>query len=233
MHRLFLLFLVLVFPFSSFSQETMNQTDGNGKKQGLWKKCDSLGHLVYEGFFKNNIPVDTFRYYYPSGQIKTISVFSNEGRRATITSFFPNGQHMACGHYLEEKKDSLWRFFSETDGSMVSEEFYVDGKKDGVSKIFYPDGVQAEVSTWKNGIMDGLSEQYYSDGKIKLRLSYMDGEKNDACSTWFMSGKLMITGKYYQGHPDGHWIFYNEQGEIIKTEDYQKGELLQTSEPAK
>ncbi|MCK9423931.1 MAG: hypothetical protein M0Q38_15180 [Bacteroidales bacterium] len=68
--------------------------------------------------------------------------------------------------------------------------------------------------------MEGPSEQYYSDGKIKVRSSYRNGEKQDTFTTYFMSGQTMISGQYLNDHPHGHWIYYNDKGEIIKTEDY-------------
>ncbi|MCK9423932.1 MAG: hypothetical protein M0Q38_15185 [Bacteroidales bacterium] len=107
MFRFFLLFLITLFSLVAYSQDTISQLDSQGRKQGFWQKHDSLGNLVYDGYFKDGYPAGTFHYYYPSGKIKTISALSEKGRRAVVISFFQNGQKMASGNYYEEKKDSI------------------------------------------------------------------------------------------------------------------------------
>jgi len=220
MSQTYILLVLLFLPLAIFSQDTLNQTDPAGRKQGFWKKSDSAGHPVYEGRFKDGKPVGTFRYFYPDGQVKTRSTFSENGKFARVVSYFQNGNKMASGNYLNEKRDSIWQFFSEKDEILVSEESYQTGVKEGVSRVYFPGGGVAEITTWKNGVMDGLSEQYFSDGKIKVRLSYKNGEKNDSFTTWFLSGQPMISGQYNHGHPSGQWIYYNEDGSVLRTEDH-------------
>ncbi|MEI7501134.1 MAG: toxin-antitoxin system YwqK family antitoxin [Bacteroidota bacterium] len=223
MFRIFIFILSTIFSFSVFGQDTLNRTDINGLKQGFWCKRDSAGRTIYEGRFKNGIPAGEFRYYYPNGKVKTVSILSDYGKRAFTISYFPNGQKMAAGNYLNEKKDSTWLFFSESNGSLVSEEQYCSGLIDGVSKVFNPEGGLSEVHYYKKGVRDGLWEQYYLDGKIKLRATYKAGEKHGLFQTFYNSGQLMFEGGYKFGHQDGTWIYYNEDGSISKKEIYEIG----------
>jgi antitoxin component YwqK of YwqJK toxin-antitoxin module len=208
------------------SQETLNSVDGAGRKQGAWKKTDSAGHIIYTGKFIDNMPVDTFCYYYPDGKLKTVSVFSGKGRKVRSESFFRNGKPMAKGNYLDEKKDSIWQFFSEYDGALLSEENYRSGMKDGTSKIFFPAGGISEIITWKNDVRDGLWETYYSDGKVKMKGGYTGGDKSGPFIFYYNEGTPMITGDYLEGHQHGVWIYYSGKGEVVRTEKYDKGILL-------
>jgi len=219
MNRNFLLLLFLISFILTFGQDTLNRTDTRGHKQGFWKKTDTSGKKIYEGRFKDGIPYGSFCYFYPDGKIKTESFISEGGKRARTVSFYSNGKKMAAGNYLNEKKDSIWQFFSETEGSMVSEEIYQLGAKDGVSKTYFPEGGLAEILTWKNGIKSGQWEQYYSDGKIKFRGSYLDNEKTGTIQAFYMSGKIMFIGQYANGHPVGQWIYYDEKGNLKKKEE--------------
>ena len=134
-----LLFCLIFFTsLAIFGQDTINKTDAGGKKQGFWIKKDKDGKKIYEGQFNNDIPYGTFKYYYPDGALKAVSVLSDNGRCSRTTTFFKNGRKMAEGKYIDEKRDSTWKFYTEFDNIMVSEEFYKDGKKDGISKTFYP-----------------------------------------------------------------------------------------------
>jgi uncharacterized protein len=233
MFRIFIFTLFTIISVAVSGQDTLNITDLNGHKQGFWCKKDSVGHIIYEGRFKNGYPAGEFRYFYPDGKLKTVSILSNLGKKAVTVSYFANGKKMAAGNYINEKKDSTWQFFSEFSGVLVSEEHYKAGVIDGISRIYYPEGGVSEIHNYKNGILDGLWEQYFTDGKIKLRCTYIAGEKQGPFKAFYDSEQLMFTGQYITGHREGIWTYYNEKGGITKKEIYSKGILLKTEEPAK
>ncbi len=230
MFRISIVILFVISFAHLAAQDTVNIKDGKGRRQGYWRKLDSAGHKVYEGRFKDGLPDGEFRYYYPDGKLKTVSMVSNQGKRAVTTSYFRNGRKMAAGNYLNEKKDSTWQFFSESNSTIVSEESYQAGIIVGQSKVFYPEGGLSESHYYKNGIRDGLWEQYYLDGKLKLRGAFKAGEKQGAFKTYYNSGRTMMEGQYSQGHQDGEWIFYNEKGALSKKEIYENGKLVKAEE---
>jgi antitoxin component YwqK of YwqJK toxin-antitoxin module len=232
MGRLFIVFLTIFFASGIFGQEAINLVDAKGRKQGFWRKSDSLGNKLYEGNFIDGIPSDTFRYFYRTGSLKTLSVISGQGKRAKTVSYFPNGRKMASGNYLNEKRDGIWQFFSDGSEKLVSEEFYAEGKIEGNSKVFYPEGGVSEVTNYINGIKDGLWEQYFSDGTIKLRGKFKAGEKHERFQLFYPSGQLRVSGQYNNGHQDGVWNSYDEKGKLVKKETYKKGKLLKTEEPS-
>jgi len=233
MFRILLVALCTIFSAALCAQDTLNVTDNQGHKQGLWRKTDSAGRLIYEGHFKDGFPSGAFRYFYPDGKLKTLSLVSNQGKRAVTTSYFPDGKKMAAGNYINEKKDSTWQFFSESLGTLVSEEYYKNGLIEGMSRVFYPEGGLSEQHYYKHGIRDGLWEQYYMEGKLKLRGAYKAGEKQGSFKTLYSSGKPMIEGQYIAGHQTGTWIYYNEKGAVSKKETYENGILVKVEENGK
>jgi antitoxin component YwqK of YwqJK toxin-antitoxin module len=229
--RFLFIFSVIFFAcFSSKSQDSINKLDTEGKKQGFWIKKDKDGKKFYEGQFIHDIPVGEFRYYYPGGELKARSVLSDNGNRSQVTTYFKNGRKMAEGLYINEKKDSIWKFYSEFENVLVSEENYKDGKKEGVSITYYPDGVVAERLTWKNGVRSGLWEQYYTDGKIKLKCTYLNDQKHGQIKGYFSSGRTWLTGQYINGDADGTWTYKTDKGEVEKKEYFNKGRLINTEE---
>lgn len=229
MIRLIPVFIFLLFYTDwTFAQEPINEVDSNGHKQGFWRKSDSLGNKIYEGHFKDGVPSGEFRYFYPDGRVKAVSVYSINGKRARTTTYFPNGMKMAAGNYLNEKKDSIWQFFSKLDGTLLSEEEYRAGLKNGVSRAYFLQGGTAEISTWKEGIREGLWEEYYSDGKIKSRGTFRNNEKEGHFHAFYLSGKPLLSGQYSKGHQNGTWIYYDENGIISKQETYEDGKLVST-----
>lgn len=230
MPRILSIFLFISLCLGSLAQDILNRVDEQGRKQGFWQKMDKDGLKVYEGQFTDDIPHGQFTYFYQNGKVRTVSMLSDNGRIAHTTSWFPNGKLMAKGKYADQQRDSLWQFFSEYDGSLVSEEFYLDGKKHGPEKIFFPGKGVAEIITWNDGVRDGKWEQFYDDGAPKLVCSYKNGEKEGPLMTFFVTGKLLVSGFYSNGHQDSTWIYYDDKGKITLKEFYDDGILLKTEE---
>ena len=233
MLRIQIVILLTIFSGAIFAQDTLNVIDSKGNRQGYWRKLDSVGRVIYEGRFKDGYPAGEFRYFYPNGKLKVVSILSNQGKKAVTTSYFTNGSKMATGNYLNEKKDSVWQFFSELNGTLASREMYQAGLINGTSNVFYPEGGLSELLNYKNGIKDGLWEQYYVDGKLKLRGTYKAGEKQGPFKAFYNSALPMMEGQYKLGHKDGTWIFYNEKGALLKKEFYDKGKLIKVEEAGK
>jgi antitoxin component YwqK of YwqJK toxin-antitoxin module len=231
MLRISIFTLFTIFSGLLCGQDTLNITDSKGYRQGSWQKVDSAGRVIYEGRFRDGVPDGEFRYYYPDGKLKTVSEVSKQGRRAETVSYFPNGKKMAAGNYLNEKKDSTWQFFSESNGTLVAQESYQAGIINGLSRVFYPEGGLSEQHYYKKGIKDGLWEQYYLDGKLKLRGAYKSGEKHGQFRLFYNTGQLLLEGRYNLGHQDDIWIYYDEKGVVAKKEVYDKGDLVKVDMP--
>jgi antitoxin component YwqK of YwqJK toxin-antitoxin module len=230
MNRLLLFVLFSLLSLNFFGQDTVNQTDASGKKQGFWRKLNSKGEKLYEGHFRSDIPYGEFRYYYPDGKLKATSVISDSGRFTKTISWYPNGKKMAEGNYRSEKKDSVWRFYSEIDGSLTSEEFYKEGKREGMSKNYYPGLVVSEIVNWKNGIKEGPWKEFYTDGHIKIIGQHKAGEKDGIFKAFYDSGEIMSIGFYDTGHAQGTWSYFNAKGSLQKMETYKDGILVKTQD---
>ena len=220
--------LIAMIPLAGFSQATLNEKDAAGRRQGQWIKLDSAGRKFYEGQFKNNIPQGTFKYYYPGGNMKAVSVFSDDGKTTTTTTYFPNGKKNAEGKYSNEKRDGLWRFFSEFDESLVSEENYKAGKKNGVAKTFFSGKTVVEVITWKDGLREGSWMQYFDDASIKLQGTYKNDLKEGKLTVFYPTGQKLTEGQYLHGYPDGKWFTYDLDGKLSSTDTYDHGVLIST-----
>jgi len=226
MNRLLMLFVFLGFVCQAFGQDSLNRTDVAGRKQGRWKKTDKEGQIVYDGQFKDGIPWGTFRYYYTDGKLKTISALSDGGNTARTVSFANNGLKIAEGKYFSEKKDSIWRYYSDHDGILLSEESYTSGIKNGLSKTFFPNGKLAELIHYRQGKKDGEWVQYFDDGQLKLKGYFVSDEKEGIFTGYYPGGKKNFSGSYKEGHRDGPWVFYEEEGAVMRSETYSEGALV-------
>ncbi len=226
MIRPLLLFFILFSTLLSYGQDSINKTDHGGRRQGNWIKRDKEGHKLYDGQFSDGVPYGIFRYYYPNGKVKAISVMSENGKLARTVSFSVNGRKIAEGNFRNEKKDSIWNYFSELDGVLLSCESYLEGEKIGRSATFYPNGNIAELINFSSGKKAGEWIQYYDDGRVRFQGYYAADEKEGQFKAYYPDGKLSISGAYKAGHKDGTWTFYDEKGGIINSEKYWEGAVI-------
>lgn len=119
MQKAILLFSIFfIAPLFVFTQ-SQNQIDAQGQKQGRWVKAYNNGKVRYIGQFRDDRPYGEFNYYYESGALQTITNFSDDGIIAQTKTFHENGTPMATGNYIRQKKEGLWRYYSDIDSSLI------------------------------------------------------------------------------------------------------------------
>ena len=228
----FLISIVLcAFTLTSIAQQakdTLNKTDKEGRKQGYWKKKDDKGVLKYEGRFVNDQPTDTFKYYYPEGTIKAISLYSANGKKTHTLTYYPNGNKMSIGNYINQKKDSLWKYYNEM-GNMVKDEFYNTALAHGEWHTYKPDGSLIDKTTWKYGLKDGPWEQNFSSafssGTVKA--TYKKGKLEGLFQIFNSDGKVRTSGSYKDDLRSGLWMNYRmDNGLPCKKMYYTKDRLV-------
>lgn len=219
-----ILFFCIYVSSAALAQEAPNKTDASGKKQGHWIKLDAEKKKIYDGNFVDDRPSGKFTYYYPAGEIKSVTVFSKNGTVAYTQIFNAGGKLMGHGKYINEKKDSLWKFYDE-EGVLISEENYLNGVKDGKSKVFYRNGQLAEERNLKAGEMDGPRLKYFEDGQIKYKGQYVKGKVEGKVTFYNSAGGIEAEGVYKNDLKDGQWHYYYENGKVKRTDVYQNGRM--------
>lgn len=227
MYLKFLIFNLLLFlPLTSFPQEgqALNQTDKSGKKQGHWIRNYPDGSIMYDGYFIDDKPAGEFKRYYEDGKLKSLMTFSKNGSEASASLFYQNGFIASKGKYLNQLKEGTWQFFSDSEeGLLISDEEYLNDKRNGSLRIFYPDSTVAEMINYKNGIKNGEWIKYYPDGSIIFRTNYVNGKLNGNFEAFFKDGKLEVSGRYKSGLRDGLWMINNKDGSPRFRVEYADG----------
>ncbi len=202
-----------------------NQIDNQGMMQGHWKKYYDNGNLMYKGFFKNNKPYGKMIRYYESGGLQAILIFREEGQPTKAKLFYEDGEISAEGNYINTIKDSLWKYYSYWTGTLVSEEFYAKGKKNGIQKSYYQNGNLSEEIEYKNDIQDGIWAQYFEDGKKKFETTHKWNKVNGRYTFYYPTGIIYMLGNFVENKRHGIWTFYDEDGKEKYKLRYNMGAL--------
>lgn len=104
--------------------------------------------------------------------------------------------------WIEKNKphDGVFRAYWTEDGEGISSEDtgfglrfewnYKDGKPDGISKGWWPNGQLKQTRPWKNGILDGI------------------------WTFWHRNGEKQSEGPFKKGFAAGEWTYWNPDGTV-------------------
>ena len=195
----------------------INYIDINKKKQGKWIKKYSNGNVRYEGFFTNDIPSGTFKYYYDDGKKKSILVY-NDDHTSTVEMYWKTGGKAAEGAYDEEtRRHGDWYMYTES-GNLIAIIHYVHGKAEGNVKMYYPDTKKLVLDCmYADGKRNGYYKYYFDNGNMHEDGFYKDGTKHGHWKMYTPEGSLEQEGEYLYGEKEGEWKDYrtDSKGETV------------------
>jgi antitoxin component YwqK of YwqJK toxin-antitoxin module len=67
------------------------------------------------------------------------------------------------------------------------EKQYRDGRLDGFSRYWYPNGKLESVVPYKNGELNGIVTRYYANGMLKAKIHFVDGMRGGSKGEFFWS----------------------------------------------
>ena len=222
MIRIISLFVILCFGLAVTNAQTLNQTDDKGQKQGRWSKTYVSGTLKYTGQFRDDVPYGTFNYYYPGGEIKAKTRYSDNGITAHTKMYYENGNLLAEGKYVNRKKDSVWNYYSEPEGNLIATEEYDHGVLTGESISYFAEtGKILEIFHYKNGLRNGPYKKYFPDGKLMTEGYYENDTLEGEFVTYYPGGQIQVRGTYSNGLQKGNWEYFDEKGNLLTQEEFK------------
>lgn len=208
--------------FTVFKGDTINRTDEKGRKQGVWKRYYPTDTLFSIATFKDGKQVNESFLYYPDGKLKMQVSFTLSGKLCPVIMFHQNGIKMATGFYTNEKKDSIWNYFNESE-KLTSTEQYRNGMKHGKWLVYFENGKPSEETNYKNDKKDGKHVKYFPDGKVKFEGTYVNNRMEGKATGYYPEGKIHYSGHYQNGNSEGEWTYYKEDGTVEYVEKFKNG----------
>jgi len=252
---LFLTALIFVFATQLKAQvdandetipDTVNKTDSFGKKTGFW--IEKTGGMVYKGEYVDNKKVKSWIGYYPTNFIYKVELYTNGVKDGISMQFDKHGKITLVENYkngLLHGKTINYGGFSETP---MAETDYLNGKRNGLYRLYYDNAKIQEESWFKNDLKDGLSRWNNKNGRKMAEYNYKAGNfdgvqktfyENDSLQTtetylenklsgeyreYYRNGKVKVSGKYVNGQKEGAWTEYDELGKIVKVTKFKDGQ---------
>ncbi|UTW61338.1 hypothetical protein KFE98_15140 [bacterium SCSIO 12741] len=225
------LLVLMACALTSFGQssDTLNVVDGKGRKQGKWEKKYENGKVRYTGQFKDDRPVGTF-VYFDWNSVKMSEVRHTTNDSAQVVFYHKNGKKMAEGMYYQQKRTGKWKFY-DAEEAISSQEFYLNGVKNGPARIYYKDGQIARDFNHRNGLEHGKLTDYFQNGKVKFRADYVDGNPDGKVEYFHPNGAIRILGYYRFAVQNGTWTYFDRNSLPERYEFYKEGFLKWRKSP--
>ena len=163
------------------------------------------GKLLHKGYYVDG-KLRVFRNFYEEGPVERIFKITG-AKSAELTIYYPDGKIKSYLEYL---------------GEIVTkqQDYYANGK------------TEYEEESTDNGEIVWKKISYFEDGSVENSLEVTDKRKKLFRQREFYSpGKIKLDGemKFNKAISDyvkeGSWNYYDETGQLTKTEKYHNGQL--------
>lgn len=174
--------------------------------------------------------------WYKNGQKKHDAVLLNGNKVGVALGFFENG----AVKYFSDSKNISISFYQ--NGKIESRTIYLDSSKCG-------NFLGLEETRWQengqlllkqvNNCGEATYSQYYNDSTLSLQFNMINmplfivGDYKE----WYPNGKLAVRGQYEDNNNQkeaniktGIWKYYDENGNLLKEEEYKKNVLIKSKE---
>jgi len=163
--------------YELYQGDTINYTDINKRKQGLWITFNSHGDKIQEqGKYIENRKDGWWISYYPDGQVKHKITFKNGKAIGPAQFYYANGLISEEGNWHVDHWQGNYKFYNES-GSMAYDWNYDDaGRRTGTQKYYHKNGTLKYTGNWVDGKATGTLKIYDELGKLITERVYNDGK---------------------------------------------------------
>lgn len=209
------------------AQTAPNETDSQGRKQGLWEKYYEDGQLQYRATFKNDVPIGNLERYYEEGGLQAILEYKNPDEAYARLYYPEDTLLMAKGLYVDKLKEGKWVLYSQ-EQTLSAREIYKEGVLNGEKIVYYSDGSVAEKVNYIDGKKNGVWEQFFEDGTPQLTATVQDGVKYiGEYVSYYPNGNKFLKGKYNDGMKNGTWLHFHEDGSLQAVYLYRGDKIME------
>jgi len=224
----------------------------NGVRVGESLSYFKNGNLEQKTNLKNEKPHGLMQTFYEAGNIRQVANYNEGVSEGQFIRYHLTGLMAEESYYKNGYLDSVSRYWDNVFGTMLKEEYYKLGKKDGTWITFNEGGDTLTVYNYKNDLLNGHFKKYYSgvveqgdkmngknekfdrskSSKVYVRVldeygTYVDGKLDGEFKTGLYNREARAEGTYSMGIMVGEWQYFNEDDKLVLLEKYNEaGELI-------
>ncbi|MBC8256830.1 MAG: hypothetical protein H8E85_05925 [Candidatus Marinimicrobia bacterium] len=125
-----------------------------------------------------------------------------------------------CTHFKPENKPNVAlqktverSYFS--NGNLEYEVEFVNGKLDGISKVWAEDGTLYSVSQYSNDQPNGKWKKFHPNGNLMFEVNYEYGQKHGTEKWYYENGQVKSEQEFEYGNANSGIIRWNFDGTLL------------------
>ena len=185
--------------------DSLRYTKDGYNAQGWQEDYYVSGKILHKGYYVDG-SIKVFKNYYESGQVER-NYTSTDPRRSKMELFYEDGKIRSNIQYFEGNTQNQYDFFRNG-----SPEFVEENDKD----IEY---LLKRNSYYENGNPSSLFELIDKKNKKYVKKEFYENGRIKEEGNMFLRKEM---GDYQK---EDKWTYYDEKGNITKTEKYHKGQI--------
>lgn len=192
---------------------------------GPYKSYYEGGQLMETGTIKDGVRSGPWKTFFESGSPQTEAEY-NKGMLKLINAWNEEGQQTVTAG------EGTYSGYAEGSG-MLETGLVKGGLRAGLWQTFYPDAetIMVEVE-YVEGKLEGTQKSYHENGQLSAE-GKVSNDHRVGDWTWYSAdGVVESTATFVDGKKDGVQYFYDSSGELLRTETYSNGKLVESSSGA-
>lgn len=151
-------------------------------------------------------------------------------RDGIVREYHKNGKLLSEINYKNGKIEGLLRSWYD-NGQLHDSAYFEKGKVIGYAVAYYRNGNKNREENWnEHEVLHGLSQFWYEDGVLGDSGWYYNGSPDREWRRYHKNGQLQHIKNYAHGKLNGKSIFLKENGDTIKVQTYNKGEIIESKD---
>ena len=197
-----------------------------GKKDGLFKSWNKEGVQTAEWHMKQGVEHGHVQCWYDNGT-KSKETNLNEGKvHGFERTWLKNGDLASIGEYSNGKQIGTWKYFEETGTWKIRN--YQDGELHGLTNEHLIDSigkVTIVIGQYENDTEVGMWKWFDKDSTLTQTAIFDNGKATGEIIEYHQDGSIKLKGNLIDGRYDGEVKYFDKNGNLIKTEIYEEGDL--------
>lgn len=136
------------------------------------------------------------------------------------------GSNMRSAYYKSDESPFTGRLEYYREGRLSYMYPYVDGKLEGVLKVYHKNGKLSVETPVREGKEHGISKAYHDNGKIRSESPFTNGILNGTVIFYSPKGNKTAEMPYINGVLEGTALEFNSKGEIWAITEYKNGKIV-------
>lgn len=224
-------FLLLLVTFQNFFAQDINKHDAKGLKDGLWKGVyENTKRPRYEGNFSHGKETGTFKFFDDTQAVSVIATREFNTKDNSCYTIFYNQKNnkVSEGKVVNKIYEGEWKYYHEDLPSIMTKEFYKNGKLNGKRTVYFKNNSVAEEVNYINGLREGIYKNFTEKGVLLEESNYVKGEFHGTAIFRDPDNNIVAQGKFKNGKKAGIWKFY-EMGKLVSEENMSKSKKIKIS----